>query len=234
MKALFTLYGSPISTYYNKVKIALVELGCPFSEVAVMPGEGNWPGCGSPSGKIPWLQHGTHGVYESQAIVEYLDELRAPGLASLFGDHALQRALCRELIQYIELYLDAPMQPVYQAVFWARPMAADLLPNTLDKLAAGLRIIERRAVLSPWLAGERFTHADAAAWVHLSTMCWALAIAGHKTYLQEQAPALTDYLARLADRPSIVQTEADRRAESARIKAARSQSAASKQAAGGV
>lgn len=225
MTALFTLYGSPISTYYNKVKIALIELGCQFSEVGVMPGASSWPGPTSPSGKIPWLHHGDQAVYESQAIIEYLDETRAAGLASLFGSTPLQRARCRELIQYIELYLDAPMQEVYQSVFWRKPMAAGLLPNTLEKLAGGLSMLERRAMLTPWLVGDYFSHADAAAWVHLSTIRWALAIAGHKHYLQEQAPVLANYLDHLAQRQSIVQIEADRRAESTRIKAARSQAA---------
>lgn len=215
------LYGSPISTYYNKVKIALIELDHPFEEVQVLPGSGQWPESGSPSGKIPYLRHGDHFVYESQAIVEYLEDIREPTAPSLFAREALLRAQCRELIQYIEQYLDAPMRPVYQSVFWGKEMPAGLLERTLEDLQKGLTVIQRRALVDPWLCGGEFTHADSAAWVHLSTIQWALAIAGHKTFFQQHAPELGAYLQRLAERPSIERVEADRREASRRIKAER-------------
>jgi len=215
------LYGSPISTYYNKVKIALIELAHPFEEVPFLPGAGQWPETGSPSGKIPFLRHGDEYVYESQAIIEYLEDIREPGAPSLFPAEPLQRARCRELIQYLEQYLDAPMRPVYQSVFWGKDMPAGLLEQTLEDLKKGLTILLRRARLDPWLCGSEFTHADSAAWVHLSTIQWALAIAGHKTFVQQQAPQLEAYLQRLAERASIERTETDRREASRRIKAER-------------
>jgi len=215
------LYGSPISTYYNKVKIALIELGLPFEEIEVLPGAGQWPDSGSPSGKIPFLRRGGEYVYESQAIVEYLEDIREGEAPSLFPPGPLQRAQCRELILYLELYLDAPMRPIYQSVFWGKEMPEGLLERTLEDLKKGLRILLRRAGLDPWLCGAEFTHADSAAWVHLSTIQWALAIAGHKAFLQEQAPELAPYLQRLAERPSVARTEADRRETSRRIKAER-------------
>lgn len=215
------LYGSPISTYYNKVKIALIELAHPFEEVPVMPGAGQWPESGSPSGKIPFLRHNDGYVYESQAIIEYLEDIREPNAPSLYPADPLAKAQCRELIQYIEQYLDAPMRPVYQSVFWGKDMPAGLLEQTLEDLKKGLQVLLRRASLDPWLSGNTFSHADCAAWVHLSTIRWALAIAGHKTFLQDQAPQLEAYLQRLAERPSIERTEADRREVSRRIKAER-------------
>lgn len=215
------LYGSPISTYYNKVKIALIELGHPFEEIPVMPGAGHWPESGSPSGKIPYLRHGDQYVYESQAIIEYLEDIREPMAPSLFPGEVLQRAQCRELIQYIEQYLDTPMRPIYQSVFWGKEMPAGLLDKTLEDLKKGLTIVLRRTSLDPWLCSGRFTHADIAAWVHLSTIQWALAIAGHKTFFQQHAPQLGPYLQQLAERPSIERSEADRKETSRRIKAER-------------
>jgi len=221
MPALLQLYGSPISTYYNKVKIALIELGLPFEEIEVMPGAGQWPDSGSPSGKIPFLRHGDGQVYESQAIVEYLEDIRAAGSPTLFPLEPLQRAQCRELILYLELYLDAPMRPVYQSVFWGKEMPAGQLERTLQELEKGFRLLLLRTGLDPWLCGESFSHADSAAWVHLSTIQWALALAGHKTFVQDHAPELSGYLQRLSERPSVIQAEADRREASRRIKAER-------------
>lgn len=217
----FYLYGSPISTYYNKVKIALIEQKHLFEEIAVAPGQGNWPETGSPSGKIPYLRHGDHYVYESQSIIEYLEDVRGPQVESLFPEDAAERARCRELIQYLEQYLDAPMRPIYQSVFWGKPMAEGLLERTLEELKKGLTVVLRRADFTPWLCGDKFSHADSAAWVHLTTIRWALAIAGQKTFFQEHAPQLEPYLQQLSERPSIQQIEADRRQESQRIKAER-------------
>src|SRR5690554_6835666 len=91
------LYGSPISTYYNKVKIALIEMGLPFEEIEVVPGAAQ-DGVRSPSGKIPFLRHGDSHVYESQAIIEYLEDIRPDGAPSLFPATPLRRAHCRELL----------------------------------------------------------------------------------------------------------------------------------------
>ncbi|WP_397475055.1 glutathione S-transferase family protein [Pusillimonas sp.] len=221
MPASIHLYGSPISTYYNKVKIALLEYGLPFEQIEHAPGAGQWPESGSPSGKIPFLRHGDDLIYESQAIIEYLEDIRDNDAPSLFPAQAAQRAHCRELILYIELYLDAPMRPIYQSVFWGKEMPAGLLERTLTEVERGLLLLKRRAILDPWLCGAQFTHADSAGWVHLTTIQWALAIAGHKTFMEEHAPWLSDYLNTLAQRPSIAHAEADRRETSKRIKAER-------------
>ncbi|HLU00831.1 MAG TPA: glutathione S-transferase family protein [Burkholderiaceae bacterium] len=221
MTATLGLFGSPISTYYNKVKIALLEFGLPFEEIELAPGAGQWPGTGSPSGKIPFLRHGDQGIYESQAIIEYLEDIRNATTPSLFPADPVDRARCRELILYLELYLDTPMRPVYQSVFWGKDLAADSLQHAIEAVEAGLALLMRRASLDPWLCGTQFTHADCAAWVHLTTIQWALALAGHKGFVQERAAALTDYLERLAERPSIARVEADRREASRRIKAER-------------
>lgn len=221
MTATFRLFGSPISTYYNKVKIALLEYGLPFEEVELAPGAGQWPASGSPSGKIPFLQHGDQGIYESQAIIEYLEDIRGTSTPSLFPASAVDRARCRELILYLELYLDAPMRQVYQSVFWGKELAEGDLQRAMDSVETGLTTLMRRASLDPWLCGKVFTHADSAAWVHLTTIQWALALAGHKDFVQSRAPALTDYLARLAEHPGVARVEADRREASRRIKAER-------------
>src|SRR5690554_4692501 len=138
MPASLHLYGSPISTYYNKVKIALLEFGLPFEEIEIAPGAGQWPESGSPSGKIPFLRHGEEFIYESQAIVEYLEDIREVDTPSLFPTQALGRAHCREILLYLELYLDAPMRPVYQSVFWGKEMPAGLLERSLEEVEKGL------------------------------------------------------------------------------------------------
>ncbi|CAM5491444.1 glutathione S-transferase family protein [Eoetvoesiella caeni] len=210
MSSRLCIFGSPFSSYYNKIKIALIELDLPFEEVPFMPGAGNWPESGSPSGKIPFLHTADGNIYESQAIVEYLEDIRPQTSASLFPANPIERAHCRELIQYIELYLDAAVRPVYPAAFWGKTLNQDELEEALKNLEKGLRTLERRANLQQWLCGERYTHADAAAWVHLSTIRRMLKILGQEEFLGRHLPALPGYLERLAERPSTRRVEADR------------------------
>ena len=62
-----TLHGSPISNYYNKVKLALLEKDLPFAEVdAGVPGASTKDQAvlaASPLGKIPFLV--TTGTWRS-------------------------------------------------------------------------------------------------------------------------------------------------------------------------
>lgn len=215
------LYGSPISTYYNKVKIALLEFGWAFEEVEYTPGRDDWPQGGSPTAKVPFLHWNGQGVYESQTIIEFLEDQRGADTPSLFPADAFERARCRELIQYIEQYLDASARVLYPSVFWGQPMPDDAVASAKAGLERGMRALSRRADFSAWLCGDACTHADAAAWVHLSTINWALARAGEKGFLLACEPALEAYLARLAERPSVRQTEQARLAAAERLRAAR-------------
>ncbi len=215
------LYGSPISTYYNKVKIALLEFGWAFEEAEYAPGEDRWPQAGSPTAKVPFLLWNGQGVYESQTIVEFLEDQRGGDTPSLYPAATFERARCRELIQYVEQYLDGSARVLYPSVFWGQPMPDGAVESAKAGLARGMRALSRRAGFSAWLCGDAFTHADAAAWVHLSTINWALARAGEKGFLLACEPALEGYLQRLAERPSIRQTEQARRAAAERLRAAR-------------
>jgi len=218
MSSRLRIFGSPISTYYNKIKIALIELDLPFEEVPFMPGAGHWPESGSPSGKIPFLHTAEGKLYESQAIIEYLEDIRPQASVSLFPGNPIERARCRELIQYIELYLDAASRPVYPAAFWGAQLNQDVLAAALENLEKGLRTLGRRADLEHWLCGEHYTHADAAAWVHLSAIRRTLNIVGEKDFLDRHLPALSGYMDRVAQRPSTQRIEADRRAAGRALK----------------
>src|SRR5215831_7202141 len=68
--SMITLCGSPISNYYNKVKMVLLEKGVPFVEERVAVQSREEPVlAASPLWKIPFIrtEHGT--MCESQAIV---------------------------------------------------------------------------------------------------------------------------------------------------------------------
>ena len=70
---MLKLYGFPLSNYYNRVKIVLLEKGVAFEEVLAYPGKDALLAEQSPVGKIPLLDVGGQYLCESAAINEYLD-----------------------------------------------------------------------------------------------------------------------------------------------------------------
>lgn len=211
MTQAIRLYGTPLSNYYNKVKIALLEQNRPFEEILVRPTD-RWPE-GSPTGKVPYLETPDGClVFESQAIIEYLEETRGQA-PSLYPVDAVERARCRELISYLELYLELPARRLYGAAFWGATLAPGLAEEVTADVARGLVYLARRADFLPWLCGHDFTHADVAAWAHFATMQRALQFVGAADLLQDVLPSLADYLQKLVDRASVQRTQADLRVE---------------------
>ena len=197
------LYGTPLSNYYNKVKIALLEQGRAFEEVHAMPAD-QWPDAGSPTGKIPWLQTPDgHCLHESAAIIEYLEETRGDA-PSLFPAHPVDRARCRELVQYLELYIELPARDLYGAAFWGATLETGQTDRAIQQAEKGLKFLARRASLEPWLCGDTFSQADATAWAHLTTVQRALHFVGAGELMATVLPTLPGWLEKLAGRPSIV------------------------------
>ena len=72
---MITLCGIPLSNYYNKVKLVMLEKGVPFQEERVPTGctDEGVLAC-SPLGKIPYIRTPDGALCESQVIVDYLEE----------------------------------------------------------------------------------------------------------------------------------------------------------------
>ena len=104
-----TLHGSPISNYYNKVKLALLEKGVPFAEArAGTPGaKAGDAGVfdASPLGKIPFLTTEQGALCESQVILDYI-EARWPQ-PPLMPAEPFAAAKVRELTTFIDWHHDS-------------------------------------------------------------------------------------------------------------------------------
>ena len=71
---MIVLCGFPVSNYYNKVKMALLEKGVPSSEERVKTGLTDAATlAASPLGKTPFIRTDSGTLCESQAILEYLE-----------------------------------------------------------------------------------------------------------------------------------------------------------------
>ena len=71
---MFRLYGFALSNYYNKVKLALLEKGVPFEEELVWADRSAALMDKSPLGKIPYCETEHGALFESQVIMEYIED----------------------------------------------------------------------------------------------------------------------------------------------------------------
>lgn len=163
---MITLCGFALSNYYNKVKMVLLEKGLPFEERYVGTGGGEDVLQHSPMGKIPFLltEHGA--LSESQAIVNYLEEI-APQPALLPAD-PWQRAKVQELCTYVELHIELVVRDLYAQAFFGGTVSESTQARVRRHLVErSLPAFKRLAKFSPYLAGDSFTLADVSAYVSL-------------------------------------------------------------------
>jgi glutathione S-transferase len=108
----------------------------------------------NPRHQVPVLVDDGFVLYESNAIVEYLEE-KYPGRGSpLFPGDAKTRALARRFILEVDNYFNKAIDPVLDQAFWKKPderdenTLADARKNTVDELA-----MFTRAMRGDYLAG---------------------------------------------------------------------------------
>jgi glutathione S-transferase len=215
---MLKLCGYPISNYFNKVRIAMLEKGIDFElDATCRPSQKDEFVARTPMGKIPFLEIDGATLCESQAICEYLED--AYPQRPLYPRDALERARVRELITLIELHVELVARRLYGQVFFGQP-ADEAVKQAVDKdLAKGLRALGTRVKFAPFIAGPELTLADCAAFAHLPLVSLATKLAYGEDRL---APLrqLKPYLAMLGERPAFQRVNEDRKAAQAALKAA--------------
>lgn len=194
------IIGLPQSNFVWTARIACAEKGVEHVNVPAPP---HTPEVAAihPLGKMPVLRHGARTVFESRAILAYLDGLPGPALAppdaivdveqwtSLVNTDIEPIAIRRYLFGYMfpKTPDGAPDRGQIDAAW------TDLQPR--------LRLLEQRLV-SGWLAGPAFTLAD----------CYLIPILFYLSQTPEAgaaitaSPALKGYLERGLARDSVRQT----------------------------
>jgi glutathione S-transferase len=210
---MITLCGFPLSNYYNKVKLVLLEKDIPFREQRVMTGSSDEAVlAATPLGKVPFIRlDDGRTLCESQVIVDYL-EAQWPDPPLVPAD-PFEAAKVRELITFIELHLELVARELYGQAFFGRSVDEATQARVRKQLIKHIAGFRRLAKFAPYVAGERFTLADAAAWVSLPLVGMAT-----KTVLGEDllAAAGVDWkaYARLVEqRPHAQRVAADRKAD---------------------
>jgi glutathione S-transferase len=217
---MLVLCGFSVSNYYNKVKIALLEKGVPFTEELVKTGSKDEAVLSAtPLGKIPFIRT-EHGVLcESQAILDYI-EAQYPNPPLVPAD-PWQAAKVRELVTFIDLHLELVARELYPKTFFGGELSeanAARIQKLLKKNIAGFM---RLAKFSPYVAGDTFTQADCAAWASLPLVSMATRAAFGEDLIAAAGIDWKPYSKLVNERASAQKVVADRKADQERAAAAK-------------
>ena len=199
------LHQHPLSSFCQKVIIALYETGTPFEAVHLDLGdEGEsskflalWP-----IGKMPVLEDGGHVVPETSIIIEHLD-LTHPGKARMIPADPDLALRTRLLDRIFDLHVQQPMQAIVADRL--RPderKDAVAVQEARGQLHKAYGVLERE-LAGPWAVGEAFTMADCAA---APALFYAGALEPFADY-----PRLSAYYDRLRVHPSVARTFSEAR-----------------------
>src|SRR5258708_34016969 len=149
-----TLYYGSGSPYAWRAQFALEQKALPYElkVISFSAGDTRKPEflALNPRHQVPVLVDGDFVLYESNAIVEYLDEAYPATGAPLFPGDARTRALARRLVLEVDNYFSKSAEPVFEQAFWIKPEE-----RNAETIAAGRKAAaEEAALFTPAMRGE--------------------------------------------------------------------------------
>ncbi|GAB4061689.1 glutathione S-transferase [Uliginosibacterium sediminicola] len=189
------------SPYARKVRIAMREKQLAFDEIIEQPWAADTQITEyNPLGKVPALVTEDAGVlFDSNVILEYLELKAAPPLLPEDRVAALQ---VRQLVLLADGIADAGVAVVLERRRAAAQQDAGWVARQLGKVERGLGALEALSLDRQYLVGNAFSQADIAA----SCMLLWLDFRLPELDWRSRFPALANYLAPLAARPSFTAT----------------------------
>lgn len=210
---MLKLHGFPLSNYYNKVKLALLEKGVPFEEVYVRFGVAGKEDR-SPLGKVPYIETEHGFLCESQAILEYI-EATWPTPALIPAD-PWQAAKVREVITYCDLHVELCARQLYPQAFFGGTLPEKFVARVKDDLARNIAAFKRVAKFAPYAAGDTFTMADCAVFVSLPLAAFASKLVCGEDLVAAAGIDWKGYVKMIEQRPAAQKVVADRKADQAK------------------
>ena len=212
------LYEHPLSSYAQKVKIALREKAIPFDvELPETFGTGRLDGAfaaANPRAEVPVLVDGETRVFESTVILEYLeDKWPQPPLLP-------RTPQARAAARMTEDVCDTQYEAVnwgFGEILWFHRATGALERHLRDQAARQTAVLQgwlaTRLGDAPWFGGSAFGWADAAVAPMVNRSV-------HYGLGPAAGTALAAWHARLRERPSVAQTFAEFDAAASRRAAA--------------
>ena len=199
---MFILYGSELSPYTRAVHITFTEKGINYSLESIGPDDLAAPDYDlkHPFRKLPALAVDGHCVFETSAIMRYIDEVNDDGVA-LQPDDPLKRAYCEQWLSAANSYLygDVFTGLIFQRSYAANfgmPVNEELIASSASKTQTHLGIIAE--ALKTGSLGSGITLAD----ILVGSILLPLKRIEEGRSLLNDVPRVSDYLAALSSRPS--------------------------------
>lgn len=196
---MLRLHGTPVSNYFNVVRAALIEKQLDFAVVITGARQDAEFLALSPMGKVPVLETPEGWIAESVAILEYLDDA-FPAL-SLRPVDIMARARGRQIINVVQMYVEAPARSLFPGVFSDAPLAPEVVAAARKTLDRAIAALHRLLLLRPFVNGDALTSADLFAFYNLEiadrvTRCV------YDRSLFDDISGLGDWRSMMAARPS--------------------------------
>jgi len=157
----------------------------------------------NPRHTVPTIVDDGYALWESMAILEYLDE-RFPNAAKLYPGDASARARIRRLIREMESYLVAEsIDKIVDELFWKKEGEApnlELVAGWREKVREELAYFARE-LRGKYVAGDALSAADFVLYPCLA-YCWRINVRRPDAGLGDVVPpALADYKKRIEALP---------------------------------
>ena len=203
-----TVFGAAYSVYVRAVRLTLEEKAVPYHLVEVdVFGEGGPPPdhlLRHPFGRIPAFEHDGFALYETDAIIRYIDDVfDGP---SLTPDTPQLRARMTQAMRVLDCY-------AYRDMVWGVYVEdvenAGTDPVTLDRATGRsrtcLKALDQLSDDGPFFVGAELCLADLLAAPMFA--CFRLAPRGRQ--LLGEHPRLMSWLERMLARPSMIGTRGE-------------------------
>ena len=162
-------------------------------------------------GRVPILKDGDYVVFESLAVLYYLD-LKYPE-PPIFGRTPEEAGVIMRVICEYQSYADEHLMKIVRAFFNRDAnVPRDELAQSMHAVASEARSIEARLAKSDWVVGESFSAADIVIFPALQMLLRALAkpeareLSARFLPLAANYPALERWIARVAALPGYDRT----------------------------
>ena len=165
-------------------------------------------------GRVPVLKDGDYVVFESLAVLFYLDR-KYPTPAPLFGNSPEEAGVVMRVICEYQAYAEEHVMKIVSAFLVHTPghtVESEELAESMHVVAREARSIEARLASADWVVGERISAADIVIFPSLQLLLRALGkpaardLSSRFLPLEVNYPALSRWIARIQTLPGYEKT----------------------------
>ena len=191
------IYGVPPSSFTRTVRLACHEKGIDYELVPMFPGQ---LGALNPFQKIPVIVHGDMTLYESTAILRYLDRT-FPG-PKLWPEDSRLAAQCDQWVSAVNDSLVNSALRYLANHFGFLPVPQEMADKYLAKAREVVPVFDQRLGQSRYLVGDSVTAAD----LFLAPIVFNFPAIPALKEIGEASPNLARWMREMSARPSLQAT----------------------------